>query len=81
MRRIGQPDYAPIPDRRTDLLTPVIVDHSIELAIDADIAAHEAAGTHTEIKLTPQAESTSTLEGTMFYKSTGDKGVYVAVEE
>ena len=65
MRRIGQPDYAPIPDRRTDLLTPVIVDHSIELAIDADIAAHAAItdAHHDPITVVDSATIDFTLTG------------------
>lgn len=81
MRRIGQtgqPDYTPVPQRRADLLTPGVTDRSVSDEIDADIDAHEAVGTHTEIKLTPQASS-SGPEGTIFYNS-ADNHVYVGTE-
>lgn len=74
----GRPDWTPIPERKGDLLTPGVKDYAVSAEIDADIAAHEAAGTHTEIKLTPQASS-SGPEGTIFYSS-GDNSVYVGVE-
>jgi hypothetical protein len=52
MRKIGQPDYPPIPQRRTDLLTPSTGDSLISAEIDADIAAHvSAVDPHTQYQL------------------------------
>jgi len=56
MRRIGQPDYPPIPQRRTDLLTPSTGDSLISAEIDADVSASAAshvseADPHTQYQL------------------------------